>query len=917
MAELRCAFLADHPEHLGAVAQWLAPRGAKDPAGPPERPPEPVRFYGFAREHGVLDPMHPSAFELGGVRYLTLEHYYQAMKNKGTPLERAIVDAPSGDVARMLGQSNGPPEEAREQWLAQRADVMRKGLEAKFGQNEVARAELLATGTAPLCFADPTDEHWGEGAEGAGSNALGELLEELRAVLSYQDALKRAAEATNRFHAPLALLALQGDRALGVLRIDTHPRERRPSSGAPAQDPELDGIGEVWVSTLYVDPEHRRRGVARALVQHAVKVANHLCLGQLHALVSPVATAAAVRAGWEVVERYQTAAGELVLRAGAPCSAEDVRRGTYCYDTPPPTRESMLVSAVATAARPKLIPVHDTEARAAAVAPAEDVAAQLERLAAHPRAGGAEHERTAAVVAAAAERARETARRLAEARLSVTDISHVPAQYILAKLDTSLSLATVPHALKRLEHSVQSVQVQLDMRAHEQHNRGMPDQEAYLAPSNSCDSPVAVQKARLDFLRRGAAQEVIGRVISDRERAEQTILREAEEMLQSRVQQLACQQEQLDVLGMMAAVERKLSSLAQCRECSEAECGRSGRVLNTLLEGLKENREGVDRAERAAEDAHAVAARLAKQYDAESARVCKLWEQREQALEERCRLWEAEAERLRQAVAHDRRCVLPLVRQARERAEARRDRQQLLELRRGDDLAAFRQHVQQQKDKLDLGRRCTELLSGYVEMLRSLVADGTAALTDRADRLHRDIADSTVATHQAIYETYTHFQVTLRRIIMIKQSFIGDIDSASRVLQHARSGCPTYDEAYSKYGSALLELADMRSALEGDLAVLQARVQDTAERIWHPTKRVLEAARVDYLPPEAVVRAAMRRRGAAAMPGAEGDAEQGQAPPHQPRPPSARRASSGGGARWAADTRLPTEEASGAPVVEP
>ncbi len=109
----------------------------------------------------LLSNFAPAPFTLDGLRWATVEHCFQATKfrdvdpayyrsfslDSGSELSRA-----DGAAARSAGGRRGrpmtPPQIA--DWELRKRDVMRRALAAKFAENELHRAALLATGDAKL-----------------------------------------------------------------------------------------------------------------------------------------------------------------------------------------------------------------------------------------------------------------------------------------------------------------------------------------------------------------------------------------------------------------------------------------------------------------------------------------------------------------------------------------------------------------------------------------------------------------------------------------------------------------------------------------------------------------------------------------------------------------------------------------------
>lgn len=128
--------------------------------------------------YGAFSNFVRSPFELDGVTWPTVEHYFQAQKFAGTEHVEAIRNTPSPMIAARMGRDRKKP--LRPDWEAVKDDVMRKAVLAKFTQNPELRAELIATGEATLVEHTAKDSYWADGGDGTGQNKLGLILMEVR-----------------------------------------------------------------------------------------------------------------------------------------------------------------------------------------------------------------------------------------------------------------------------------------------------------------------------------------------------------------------------------------------------------------------------------------------------------------------------------------------------------------------------------------------------------------------------------------------------------------------------------------------------------------------------------------------------------------------------------------------------------------
>ena len=121
-------------------------------------------------------------FEIDGVRWRSVEHYYQAQKHTDPKVAERIRKADSPLKARKAGQDRSLTP--RDDWDAIKLEVMRRGLDTKFTQNRRWRTQLIETGEEELLHESSSDLFWGRTQDGDGENMLGELLMEIRKGLA-------------------------------------------------------------------------------------------------------------------------------------------------------------------------------------------------------------------------------------------------------------------------------------------------------------------------------------------------------------------------------------------------------------------------------------------------------------------------------------------------------------------------------------------------------------------------------------------------------------------------------------------------------------------------------------------------------------------------------------------------------------
>ena len=137
----------------------------------------PIYFFRKGEPFSELSNFAFSEFEADGVRWPTVEHYFQAQKFKDAAHRERIRGARSPMEAKTLGQTRQVP--IRSDWETVKEEVMKKALRLKF-QNPHLRSLLLSTKNRMLVEDSPYDRYWGCGRDEKGKNRLGILLMEVR-----------------------------------------------------------------------------------------------------------------------------------------------------------------------------------------------------------------------------------------------------------------------------------------------------------------------------------------------------------------------------------------------------------------------------------------------------------------------------------------------------------------------------------------------------------------------------------------------------------------------------------------------------------------------------------------------------------------------------------------------------------------
>jgi hypothetical protein len=141
-----------------------------------------IYFYRERDEpYGSFSNYSRHSFDIDGVVWATVEHYFQAQKFLGTAHEDAVRLAKTPHIAKMMGNDRAHP--LRDDWQTVKDDIMRLAVRRKFEAHADIREILLSTGDLPIVEDSPYDYYWGCGAERTGRNMLRNILVETRSIL--------------------------------------------------------------------------------------------------------------------------------------------------------------------------------------------------------------------------------------------------------------------------------------------------------------------------------------------------------------------------------------------------------------------------------------------------------------------------------------------------------------------------------------------------------------------------------------------------------------------------------------------------------------------------------------------------------------------------------------------------------------
>ncbi len=136
----------------------------------------------FRGDFGFLSNFYEATIYVGGERYRSIEHAYQAHKTLDLDLRRLIREAKTSGIAKKLGQA----VKIRDDWESVKVDLMRDFIRRKF-ENPFLRLQLLATEGARLVEGNTWgDVFWGV-CKGKGQNWLGKILMDERSRIQREE----------------------------------------------------------------------------------------------------------------------------------------------------------------------------------------------------------------------------------------------------------------------------------------------------------------------------------------------------------------------------------------------------------------------------------------------------------------------------------------------------------------------------------------------------------------------------------------------------------------------------------------------------------------------------------------------------------------------------------------------------------
>ena len=107
-----------------------------------------ILFYSTSEQYGALSNFSPHIVEMDGIRWPTVEHYFQAQKFHDESYREKIRLAVTPKTAKSLGRSRKLP--IRSDWEQVKDEIMYQGCLKKFQTHNDVKGLLLSTGDEEL-----------------------------------------------------------------------------------------------------------------------------------------------------------------------------------------------------------------------------------------------------------------------------------------------------------------------------------------------------------------------------------------------------------------------------------------------------------------------------------------------------------------------------------------------------------------------------------------------------------------------------------------------------------------------------------------------------------------------------------------------------------------------------------------------
>ena len=140
-----------------------------------------IDFYKEFGELGFLASYSNHGFQINGVYYPTVEHYYQASKFDDEKLKKKILSCKTPREASEIGRDRN--NKRIPNFRKMKIQKMYEANLEKFRQNPEIAEKLLNTGNEEIREMTVKESFWGIGPNQTGENQMGKILMRVREEL--------------------------------------------------------------------------------------------------------------------------------------------------------------------------------------------------------------------------------------------------------------------------------------------------------------------------------------------------------------------------------------------------------------------------------------------------------------------------------------------------------------------------------------------------------------------------------------------------------------------------------------------------------------------------------------------------------------------------------------------------------------
>lgn len=150
-----------------------------------ENQPDDVLYFSMNDINEPMSRNSADAFLLDNRTWLTVEHYYQAMKFDTSEYQQKILAAVDSDTARKLG--NAKFKRKRADFKKIRNTLMTRAIYTQAKTHSEIKHRILETGDRKLVENSQFDYYWGCGRDHRGDNNYGKILMGVRDKLNSEE----------------------------------------------------------------------------------------------------------------------------------------------------------------------------------------------------------------------------------------------------------------------------------------------------------------------------------------------------------------------------------------------------------------------------------------------------------------------------------------------------------------------------------------------------------------------------------------------------------------------------------------------------------------------------------------------------------------------------------------------------------